>query len=90
MPRIMAPAPESRGLACHYYPLGLLPHVLGNARGFDTDEKWVEIYVFSEMRKADGTSRFMTSNKKIVTTRLYIDYDVVDKETGEVLYSVRQ
>lgn len=90
MPRIFAKEPGAANLVCHYFPLANKPHVLGNAHGFDSDEKWVEIWLFSHHRKADGSARMMTADGRILTARLYINYDIVDKITGETLYIVRQ
>lgn len=89
--RIFAGEPGADNLACYYYPVAGtgVRRRLGTARGFDSDEKWVEVFIMMPHPEEPGW-RCMTSNGKVQTTRLFIDYDIVDKATGETLYSVRQ
>jgi hypothetical protein len=91
VPRIMAGDDEARDLVCKYFPIAGtgVAHVLGIANGFDTDEKWVEIFVMAPHPTQPGL-RCLTANGTTHKTRLYIDYDIVNKVTGDVIYRVRQ
>lgn len=66
----------------------------GNTLAFDTEEKYTEEYDLDENGKikmlppikvGDRIERRMAN-----PVRKYIDYDVVNLETGEILYKVRQ
>lgn len=61
------------------------------ARACDTDEKWVEVAVvagFSEPRRL--AVHMLQHRGSVVYTKLHVDYDVVNKATGETLHQVRQ
>lgn len=78
--------PEGKAIEIWYWPVrGSNQQVrLETAQAANTDEGWVEVYIYT------SSKRVLTSNGKIQTARLYLDYDVVDKKTSAVLYSVRQ
>lgn len=57
--------------------------VIGCARGFDTDEKWLEVFIMNG-------SRCLVSGGAIVKAKIYINYDIFDKGSGTLLHSVRQ
>lgn len=90
MARVFAKDPEAKGLRCYYWPIkGGSRHLLTNAEGFDTVEKWVEICLFNDPRKENGP-RFLAADGRILRARIYINYDIVEEDTGKVVYSVRQ
>lgn len=76
---------KAKNMVCYYWPL---KHgnreLLGNACAFDSDEKWVEIFLWGHNR------RVMIADGKSQKTKLYINYDIVDKRTGKIVVSVRQ
>jgi hypothetical protein len=79
-----------KDLKAQYYPIGGtgIAHDLGNACGFDTDEKWIEIVPLMPGNRAMTAT--VGGKGGIVRVKLYIDYDIVNKNTGEILHSVRQ
>ena len=70
--------------------------VLNTVVSLDTDEKWLEVYYPRKgptVRHSEASLENCTvlaNNGNLVKCKLYIDYDVVDRNTGEVFYSVRQ
>lgn len=81
-------------------PLGkiVVPVVDGERRGdcseCHTDEKWLEFYVMETEGARAGKFKMVknpeTGKHEIVKERRYIDYDIIEKATGCLLYSVRQ
>lgn len=51
--------------------------------GFDTKEKWIECYV-----KKNG--RWLLRKGKLYSVRKYIDFEIYNRFTGQILYTVRQ
>jgi len=54
------------------------------AFALDTDKGWVDVYVVNEK------GRITVENGELKTRRDYIDYDVVNRLTNEVVARVRQ
>jgi hypothetical protein len=80
----------TRKMQCLYWPIkgNNRQHVLEKVCAFDTDEKWVEIFITQPISK--GNARIMTADGQLIRARLFINFDIVDKTTGDILYSVRQ
>lgn len=62
----------------HYWT-GEKMETLGNATAFNTDEKWVEIFVLGPGNKC------LVVNGELLRARLFIDYWVRDRRTDTVI-----
>lgn len=91
MPRIIASCDRiAKNMKCMYWPLeGGSRRVLTSACGFDTDEKWVEVYIMAPHPTKPGL-HVMTADGRAHKARLHINFDILDKHTDQILYSIRQ
>lgn len=62
--------------------------LIENAAGFDTDEKWIELYPIVIKNGKRTVKR--NEQGEVVLVKNHIDFDVFDKRTGKLLYVVRQ
>lgn len=59
-------------------------HVLMTACAFDSDEKWVEVYV------CDSLGHRLVIGGEMQKAKLKVDFDVRDKKTDRIILTVRQ
>jgi hypothetical protein len=93
--RVMAGEPAAKDLLAYYWPIAGVRDrkLLGYACGFDTDEKWVEIFIprlRSDHEDPLMGGRFMTADGQLLKARLYINFDIVRKSDNVTIHCVRQ